>query len=52
VARTSKADEEAKSVQPEADAVAGSAREGLQSLAELDNRAQTPDAYPDPDEDR
>ena len=52
VACTSKAHEEAQGVQPEADAVSGNAREELQSLAELDDCAQTPDTYPDPDKDR
>ena len=52
VACTSKADEEAQGVQPEAAAVSGNAWEELQSLAELDDHAQTLDTYPDPDKDR
>ena len=46
---TSKPDDEA---QGEADAVSGNAREESKSLAEPDDRAQTPDTYPDPDKDR
>ena len=52
MACTRKADEEAQGVQPEADAMSGNAQEEFQSLAELDDRAQTPDTYPDPDKDR
>ncbi|KAL0026026.1 hypothetical protein WJX79_002254 [Trebouxia sp. C0005] len=43
----SKADEEAQGVQPEADAMSGNAQEELQSLAELHDRAQTPDTILD-----
>ncbi|KAL0051430.1 hypothetical protein WJX82_007360 [Trebouxia sp. C0006] len=52
VACTSKPDNEAQGVQPEAAAVSGNAREGLRRLAELDDRAQPLDIYPDPDKDR
>ena len=52
MACTSKPDDEAQGVQPEAAAVSGNAREGLQRLAELDDRAQTLYTYPDPDKDR
>ncbi|KAL0031589.1 hypothetical protein WJX77_008620 [Trebouxia sp. C0004] len=52
VARASKADEEANGVLSEANAVSGSAGDGLQSLAELGDRAQTLDTYPHPYKDR